>query len=267
MIMIAPTGGRRSKADHPNLPILPGEVSRAAAACRESGAAAIHLHVRDRDGGHLLDAGAYSAMIAAVRAEAGADFVCQVSTELLGRYTPAQQMALIDELRPEACSIALRELFHEEAQTGEAADFLARHSGAGMGIQVILYDAGDMAHFSALKTRGAIPDRIKSVLFVLGRYAAGQRSDPRDLLAFLGALPADLTFTICAFGPREAACALTAAGLGGHSRVGFENNFLLPNGERASTNEALVTVVAEALPSLGLAPANTDEARHVLGCA
>ena len=55
LIMVAPNGARKTKADHPALPITPAELAATASACLEAGAAAIHLHVRDRDGGHTLE--------------------------------------------------------------------------------------------------------------------------------------------------------------------------------------------------------------------
>lgn len=265
-IIVAPTGARRTKADHPAVPITPGDVAKTAAACREAGASAIHLHVRDGSDRHILDVAAYRAMTSAVKAEAGADFVCQTTTEAVGRYSPDQQMALVDELRPEACSIALREIFAEDAPIGRVAEFLSRHCGAGMGIQIILYDDADVRHLVALKHRGVIPDRLRAALFVLGRYADPTPSEPRAILPFLNDFPSDMTFTVCAFGPRETACALTAAGLGGHSRVGFENNLSLPSGDRAPDNAALVRSVADSLPAMGLSPAGPDAARRILGC-
>ncbi len=68
-IAVAPNGGRRTKADHPALPMTPEELARTAAECLDAGAAMIHVHVRDRDGKHLLDAEAYRQAIGAIRAE------------------------------------------------------------------------------------------------------------------------------------------------------------------------------------------------------
>ena len=54
-ITVAPNGGRRSKADHPALPLTVPELVRTAAECLAAGAAMLHLHIRDAQGGHLLD--------------------------------------------------------------------------------------------------------------------------------------------------------------------------------------------------------------------
>jgi 3-keto-5-aminohexanoate cleavage enzyme len=66
-------------------------------------------------------------------------------------------------------------------------------------------------------------------------------------------------WTVCAFGYREHACALTAAAMGGHIRVGFENNLHLKDGTLAPDNAALVADVAAAVRALGRPLADADE--------
>jgi uncharacterized protein (DUF849 family) len=83
--MVAPNGARKTKADHPALPIGPAELAATAAACRDAGAAAIHLHVRDEAGGHSLDAGRYREATAEVRAAIGEAMIVQITTEAVGR--------------------------------------------------------------------------------------------------------------------------------------------------------------------------------------
>ena len=96
-----------------------------------------------------------------------------------------------------------------------------------------------------------------AVLYVLGRYSLLRTAAPSDLLPFLApAAPRFAHWSVCAFGRREAACVTAGALLGGHARVGFENNLALPSGERAATNAELVGVVAGALDGLGLADAD-----------
>lgn len=270
VIMVAPNGARRGRADHLALPLGPAELGQTAARCREAGAAAIHVHVRDRAGGHVLDAGLYREALDAIHREAGADMLAQVTTEAVGRYQPAEQMAVMDALAPDFFSVALRELIVDEAGVATAAAFLERHSRRGAMIQYILYDQGDWARFVALSARGVLPEDGRSVLLVLGRYSADQRSHPRDLLDFLAAGPPDrgpaaCPWMVCAFGEREAQAATTAALLGGHARVGFENNLWMPDGRVADDNGALVAIVAAALTGLGQPLASPVQARAALG--
>ena len=97
-----------------------------------------------------------------------------------------------------------------------------------------------VARLAVLLARGVIPQRRPFVLFVLGRYASEAEARPPDLLPYLAAHDADCPWALCAFGRREAACVLTAAGLGGHARVGFENNLWLTDGRLAASNAELV---------------------------
>lgn len=81
----------------------------------------------------------------------------------------------------------------------------------------------------------------------------------------LNAMMSDVIWSVCAFGATEAVCMLVAAGLGGHARVGFENNMQLLNGEVAMHNAALITQVTERVASMGRRVAVGSEARSLLG--
>lgn len=66
---------------------------------------------------------------------------------------------------------------------------------------------------------------------------------------------------VCAFGDQEAACVTAAALLGGHARVGFENNLFLPDGTLASGNQDLVVATRLAVEACGLTLADADALR------
>lgn len=269
VLAVAPNGARKTKQDHPSLPISPAEIAETAAAAHQAGAAMLHLHVRDAEEKHSLDVGAYREAIAAVRDRLGDDLVIQVTSEAVGIYSPDQQMAMVRELVPEAVSLAIREIVPDAASEPEAKAFLGWLVEAGVLPQYILYDADDVARMAALVANGVVPKAPAFLLFVLGRYTPGQRSQPGDLLPFLGALQAapdlaGLPWAVCAFGPRETACAATAAGLGGHARVGFENNMLLPSGERAKDNAESVAATATAVQAIGRPLADAATARRIM---
>jgi 3-keto-5-aminohexanoate cleavage enzyme len=262
-ISVAPNGGRRTKADHSGLPLTADEIAVTAAACLDAGACMIHLHVRDRSGGHLLDVEAYHTSIAAIRAAVGDRMVIQITSEAMGIYQSDAQMAVVRGVRPEAASLALREFVPDASDEIAFADFLGWLRRENVTPQIILYSPEEAVKLAELQARGLVPFETVPVLYVLGRYAAGQRSSPADLLPFLAAgMPRFAHWTVCAFGVRESACVTTGALLGGHMRVGFENNLWLPDGSMAPDNAALVATARDAIRPCGLRAATADQLRQ-----
>jgi 3-keto-5-aminohexanoate cleavage enzyme len=251
VIMVAPNGARRTKSDHEKLPITPAEIADEAARCARAGASVLHVHVRSEDGRHTLDPDRYRIAIDAVRRRLGERMVIQVTTEAVGRYGPAEQMAMVRELHPEAVSLALAELIPGDGASSEAAAFLAWLRDERIAPQYILYAPDEVARFHDLRRRGVIAQRRPFALFVLGRYAGQAEAQPGDLLPFLAVHDAECPWAACAFGRSEAACVLTAAGLGGHARVGFENNLWRADGSLAASNADLVEQVIEGARLLG----------------
>ncbi|WP_454733174.1 MULTISPECIES: 3-keto-5-aminohexanoate cleavage protein [Cupriavidus] len=265
IITVAPNGAYKTAADHPAVPLTAAALAAEARACLDAGAAMMHMHVRQPDGRHSLDAQLYREALAAVKQAVGDRLLVQVTSEAAGIYRAAEQIAMVRELRPEAVSIGLREIAVPDIPEAELAAFLAWLARERVMTQIILYDAADVARWQALRARGLVPPGAWSVLFVLGRYAAGQVSSPRDLLPFLQVFDGSLPWAICAFGQEEHACVTTAAAFGGHVRVGFENNLKLRDGSIASGNAALVRQAAEGARALGRPLASAAEARGLYG--
>lgn len=263
IITVAPNGARKTQTDHPALPITPEDLATCAADCQAAGAAMIHLHVRDDEGQHSLDHDRYRKAIDAIRARVGERIVIQITTEAVGRYRLAEQMALLRELEPEAASLAIREFVPEGADERETREFFAWLRGSRVHPQFILYDAQDLRRLKELEQGGILWPGRKSVLFVLGRYAKAQESHPRDLVPFLAEENRGHLWSLCAFGRREGACGMAAASLGGHVRVGFENNLLLSDGSVAPDNAALVSQQVANAGNLGRPLASADDARQI----
>ena len=99
---VAPNGAYKTARDHPRVPVTLEEIVADAIACRDAGAALFHLHVRDGEGRHLLDAQAYRDTTEAIRRAVGRTLVVQITTEAAGRYARPAQMAVVREVRPEA---------------------------------------------------------------------------------------------------------------------------------------------------------------------
>lgn len=182
------------------------------------GADALHAHVRDAEGQHVLDAGLYKELILEVSAMCP-DLAVQITTEAVGRYSAQEQYDVVAAVEPEAVSVALREMAPEGDELDLARRFYHEAKDAGRAVQHILYAPEDVARLDLLMDKGVVPSGYGSQLYVLGRYAKDQESDPRDLLGFLAARDAashiaqDNPFMLCAFGRAETACGALAFGM------------------------------------------------------
>lgn len=268
LLMVAPNGARRTRADHPALPVTEDEIVDAVAAAHTAGAQAAHVHVRDAAGAHVLDAARYRALIGALAARCP-DLLVQVTTEAAGRYSPAQQRALVEALRPQAVSIALQELFADPAEDETNAAFLREAMREGVAIQWILYAPEQIDQLAQHVEAGRIPPP-PAMLFVLGRYARDQESRPTDLIPFLATRERcsalqNVPWSVCAFGRGETACLAAALALGGDVRIGFENSLWHADGSLASDNADRVRAMTGLVRALGLTPATPAQARARLG--
>ena len=268
VVTVAPNGGRKTKVDHPGLPLTSDELARTAAECLERGASMIHLHVRDAEGRHCLDPEAYRATIAQICQEVGDRLVLQITSESLGHYSPAEQRAAVLKTNPEAVSLALRELAPEARDERDFCVFLGKLKQMRVWPQIILYTPAEAERLGAMVKRGLIPFDKLAVLYVLGRYSLTRTALPRDLLPFIAPdMPRFASWSVCAFGRRETACVTAAALLGGHARVGFENNVALPDGARAGSNAELVGAAARALEAVGLGAQTAEGLREEIAAA
>jgi uncharacterized protein (DUF849 family) len=108
------------------------------------------------------------------------------------------------------------------------------------------------------------------VIFPLGRYASDRQSRPEDLVPFVAALQEAggterYDWWVCAFGALETRLLTATAALGGHCRIGFENNFLNSDGRIAADNADRVADLIRALPGIGRSPASREDTLRLLG--
>jgi len=251
-IMVAPNGARRSRSDHPALPVTIAQTVADARACFDAGAEAIHAHVCDANGLHTLDAGLYRELIQEISA-AVPQMVVQITTEAVGRYTSHQQMELVRELVPHQVSIAMREITADQ-EDEDLAGFFKWSVQAGVNIQHILYSPQEVQQFELLVSKGVVPVEGLETILVLGQYGGKRDSQPDDLAAyrqqFSGAL-ATAGWAVCAFGRNETACLVNAVKQGGKARIGFENNLHDSDGGLSASNAARVAELVSALEQSG----------------
>ncbi len=252
--MVAPNGARKTKADHQHLPITINEIVDCAKSCYLAGADAIHAHIRDGTGKHILDAGLYNELIAEL-GRVVPNMQVQITTEAVGQYSAQEQRELVRQVRPKAVSVALREMLSDEDKKAQQ-QFYWQANEANIDLQHILYSPDEVLQLARLVKKRIIPSKNLSMLFVLGRYKKGQTSSPDDLLPFIAAcknssLRENSKFMVCAFGKNELICLLEAAKAGGDCRIGFENSHLLPDGRLAKDNASQVSSLVKALTKAG----------------
>ncbi len=246
-IMVAPTGARRTKADHSELPLTMDEIVQTAAACHGAGADALHLHVRDAQGHHSLDAGQYRETIAEVSA-AVPSMPIQITTEAAGVFNVAAQLKCLKEVKPRWASISVREI----DRTPELADSVyGACADNNTKVQHILYGPEDVTLLAERRAQGIIRPEQSDVIYVLGRYSTDQTSHPDELLPYLNAHNDRDNWMVCAFGPFEHACLADAAQRGGTLRVGFENSLTREDGTPHADNAASVDALCKRLAAIG----------------
>lgn len=253
-VMVAPTGARLGPAEHPALPVTLDQIAACARACEAAGANGLHLHIRDDDGRHSLDAGRYRETLVEV-ARAAPMLRLQITTEAAGIFGVDDQFACLRGVRPDWVTMAVREI----ARAPELAPAIYRFcADNAIEVQHILYDTDDMAVLRGWQERGIVAPEQQSLIFVLGRYAPGQVSAPSELEPFLAARPDAAPWMLCAFGPREHDCLIAAVRRGGDVRVGFENSREAADGRRWADNAASVRALVQKLRADGGSTSDTD---------
>lgn len=236
-VMVAPNGARKTKADHPAVPITICDLIETANSCWEAGARALHAHVRDSEQKHVLDAGMYRELLSELSL-ALPDLYVQITTEAVGRYSAEVQRQLVYDVCPTAASFAVREMVSDgDLEASKRLYFWALDTE--IDIQHILYAPEDVSLFAELQSQGVIPQSKSQLMLVLGRYSETLQSSPSDLDPFLEHLKSydiDADWAVCAFGNAETVCLEKALIAGGKARVGFENSLWNRDGSMAKDN-------------------------------
>lgn len=246
-IMVAPNGATKTKADHPALPMSLDELTDTARACQTAGAQGLHFHLRTPEGTHLLDSGAYREALAHL-SEQVPGMALQITTEAAGIYHPPHQRHVALHSGATLVSVSLREMLRDGAEV--AGRFYRDCADAGITVQHICYDREDAEHLAHVLPYEHFENPTLQLLFVLGRYTAGQISSPDMLTPFtqwMRSRGIEPDWAVCAFGAGETTALTAAAALGGKMRVGFENSLWHADGTLAENNAARVADLCAAL--------------------
>ncbi len=245
LIAVAPNGARKTKDDHLSLPMTIDEIATEAKACYEAGAGMIHLHVRDELGHHSLSVDLYRQAMQAINEATDNQMIIQVTTEAVGKYEPDEQFGMIHALRPDAVSIAIREIRKlDELDIFENFDLMREKS---VRPQLILYNQFDLKKYEYWLSEGILPGDAYPILLVLGKSHAQGSFTLSDLQEKPEITASSIM--VCAFGDEEFSAGKLAVSHDWHVRLGFENNHLLENGEIAKNNAELIAQMRDYIHS------------------
>lgn len=260
LLAVAPNGARKSKENHPAIPLTAEEIGLEAKVCMQVGAGMIHLHVRNKLGLHSLSADYYQQAIEQIKIQTNNGILIQVTTEAVGKYSPDEQFGMIHALKPGFVSIALREMKKmDELDVYENFNLMREENTCP---QIILYNHLDVSNYLNWLSEGILPGNSYPVLLVLGKsHAAG--SFELDDLDKKPDFPAS-SIMVCAFGEEEFVAGKLAVGQNWHVRIGFENNELLKNGETAKNNAELISQMADHVKANNKKLATAKDAKTIM---
>ena len=284
ILTCAVTGNITSRNDHPELPITPAEIAEAAITAGRAGAAIAHLHARDPQTGRgTVEAKYFVEIVDRIR-QSGSDIIINLSTGEGGRFVPSRddprqaaagttllppdaRVAHIPLCRPEICTLDLNTMFSGSAVVINTPDSVTVMAGviraAGVLPEIELFDSGDLQLAKRLMETGvlATPAMFQLVLGV--RY--GAPADPATVFYLSSQLPVGSIWGAFGLGRHEFPVLAQSFLLGGHVRVGLEDNVYIRKGVLARDNAELVEKGVSIVESLGGSIATPSEARALLG--
>ena len=284
IITCAVTGAGDTVGSHPAIPVTPRQIADAAIEAARAGAAIAHLHVRDpKTGKAARDPALYREAVAYVRAS-GVDVVINLTAGMGGDFTfnpadparggPGTDMAdaaarvgHVEELRPEICTLDCGSLnFGDGVYLGPAGvlrDMAARIKKAGVKPEIEAFELGHIWLAKQLIAEGLID--APPLFQLCTGIPWGAEATTEAMLAMRSHLPAGANWAGFAIGRMQMAFVAQAVLLGGHVRVGLEDNIWLDRGVPAS-NGSLVARAKEIIERMGarvLTPAEAREKLHL----
>ena len=284
LITCAVTGNLTKPEQTPHLPITPEQIANECLAAAGEGAAAVHIHVRDpKTGRPSMEVGHYRDVMERVRAK-DSKLIINMTTGPGGRFVPSledpkvaapgttllpplERLKHVQELKPDICSLDLNTMnsgpdvvINTPANVRKMA---AAMRAAGVLPELEVFDSGDMHLARDMLADGSL-DGPGLFTIVMGvKY--GFASTPETLFYARSLLPSGARWSAFGIGRMEYPMVAQAWLLGGHVRVGLEDNIYLSKGVLAKSNAELVAKARRMIEDLGGALASADEARKMLG--
>lgn len=276
IITAALSGSATFKNQNPGIPYTPAEFAEEAAMCFRAGARMVHIHARDEESGFpVSEVEKVRAVVDAIRQKTP-EMIINITSSVGGN--PEERLAPIIELRPEVASLNTNtmnfsiinrktgQIFFDMVFTNTFTmlqDFGRTMEELGVRPEMEIYDMGGLDNWILIQKQGIFKAPY-NFNFVWG-VAGGQKMRPETFAALVHALPPGSNFTSCGVGNDEFPAIMQACIMGGHMRVGLEDNIRLPDGEMANGSYELVECAARIAELLGRELATPAEARKIMG--
>ncbi len=263
IITCAPVGAEIRPEQTPYLPYTPQLLGETARAVREAGASILHVHCRNDDGTNTHSVERFDQACQAIRAQS--DLIVQFSTGGAVGMTPQERAAVL-ELHPEMATLTCGSVnFGDDIFENSfpiMRGLLKKMNEFGVRPELEIFDKGHLANARRLAKERLLvfPQHVDFVLGVPG----GLEATVQNLCDLVDDLPAGCTWSVAGIGKRQLPMAMAAIAMGGHVRVGLEDNLFYSRG-RLARNEELVARVARLAAEAGRSVATPERARKVLG--
>ncbi|MFA4965214.1 MAG: 3-keto-5-aminohexanoate cleavage protein [Thermoleophilia bacterium] len=269
VITVGLTGSRISKEQTPHIPVTPGEITRSGVEAWRAGASVVHVHVRDvATGLGTQDVAVFREVVDHLRAETDA-ILCLTTSGIPGRNLSTGERLAPLALRPEMASFDAGSInteagvFVNDAAFLDAAVAAAREHGVKLELEC--FDTGMIVTALRYHEQGLLPAPLHFQFLHGSRY--GMPATAAALAHAEQMVPAGSTWSVIGIGKAQLPMAMLALAMGGHVRVGLEDNIYYRRGELAVSNAQLVERVVRLAGELGRPVARAPEARRLLGLA
>ncbi len=268
IISCALTGAWSPKEKNPAVPYTPQEIADAAYASWKSGAAIVHLHMRDENGQGTMDIERFRESVRLIREHKDCDVIINCTSSGAADLSEEERMAHfigIPEIEMGSCDIGSFN-WGDIGIFDNNPSFLKKlcnvYNQYNVKPEVEIFDYGMLGNAKHYIEKGYIekPMWCQLVLGVLG----GMDATVENLLYLSQHLPEGTIWSACGIGKAHLPIMYAALALGGHLRVGLEDNLYMSHGEKA-TNPSMVERAVRIVKEFGKQPATPAEAREMLG--
>jgi 3-keto-5-aminohexanoate cleavage enzyme len=267
IITAAITGSRITRQAAPNIPITPEEIAQSAIECWEAGASIVHIHVRDPQTGlGTQELDLFRQVVEKLRKQT--DLILSLTTSgIPGRNLPFEERLGPLSLHPELASFDAGSINLGGSVFINTPEFLDRAAEfmkeKGVKPEIEIFDSGMIVTTLRMLEEGKLEGPLH-FQFVLGT-PWGAPATPKALLHLLEHIPPESTWSVIGIGKGHLPMAMMGLIMGGHIRVGTEDNIYYDRGVLARNNAQFVRRIVRIAKEYGREPASTSEAREIHG--